>query len=542
MNGRSMDIRSTSPRSRNAPRVLYHMVRADLLERVRCYPFLLALAAALYLAYAVATEKVWIVVGDGYRGVYNSAWIGMLMTLVCSTFLSLVGFYIVKNSVLRDTDTRVGRILAATPMRKDFYTLAKTLSNFAVLASVVGILMLAAVVMQLRLGEVRSISLWKLWAPFVLIALPAMLLTSATALLFETLPILRGGVGNVVYFFVWTAELAVAASNGLDDVNGMQLLYRSTRRILEGVDQAHPDNFHFSLTIGGARAAHTFLWNGIDWTPHILWVRLEWIAASLAVALLASVFFHRFDPAQEWGRSKPQKLVESSATPHERAEERPEIRAANPQTSLQLSPLIRTMAGTRFPQLVRSELRLMLQGQRWWWYAIAAGLFIAELASPASARSGLLLAAWIWPILLWSQMGAREARHATQSLIFSSPHALARQLPALWTAGVLVAVATGGGVAVRLLLSRDWNSLLAWIAAALFIPSLALALGVWSGTSKPFEALYTVWWYIGPAHQMRQLDFMGLTPASSTPLIYLALAAGLLAISYLGRRVRLGYA
>jgi hypothetical protein len=185
----------------------------------------------------------------------------------------------------------------------------------------------------------------------------------------------------------------------------------------------------------------------------------------------------------------------------------------------------------------------MLKGQRWWWYAGAAGLLLGQLVAPQpNVRAGFLLAAWIWPVLLWSQMGAREARHATQSLIFSSPHALARQLPALWTAGVLVALSTGGGVAIRLLLSRDWNGLIPWIAAALFIPSLALALGVWSGTSKPFEALYTVWWYIGPAHQLRQLDFMGLTSASSTPEIYLALAAGLLAISYLGRRVRLGYA
>jgi len=146
----------------NSARVLYHMVRADFLERVRRYSFLLTLAGALWVAYGVATEEVWIVVGNGYRGVYNSAWIGALMAICCSTFLSLAGFYVVKNSVLRDTDTRVGQILAATPMRKDFYTIAKTLSNFAVLACMVGILMIAAVVMQLMHAEAHSFSLWKL--------------------------------------------------------------------------------------------------------------------------------------------------------------------------------------------------------------------------------------------------------------------------------------------------------------------------------------------------------------------------------------------
>jgi hypothetical protein len=185
----------------------------------------------------------------------------------------------------------------------------------------------------------------------------------------------------------------------------------------------------------------------------------------------------------------------------------------------------------------------MLKGQPWWWYAVAAGLLIGELASPlAAAREGVLLVAWIWPILVWSQMGCREARHATGPLLFSSERALARQLPALWTAGIAVAALTGSGVGIRLLLSADWPSFAAWISAAVFIPSLALALGIWSGTSIPFEALYTVWWYIGPGHQTPVLDFIGTTLASSRPADYALAAAILLAVSYWGRRTRLGYA
>jgi hypothetical protein len=75
-----------------------------------------------------------------------------------------------------------------------------------------------------------------------------------------------------------------------------------------------------------------------------------------------------------------------------------------------------------------------------------------------------------------------------------------------------------------------------------FIPSLALALGIWTGTNIPFEALYTVWWYIGPAHQTPGLDFMGTTFASSRPVLYGSFAIMLLAFSYVGRRARLAYA
>jgi MYXO-CTERM domain-containing protein len=528
----------------NSPRMLYHMVRADFLERVRRYSFLLTLAAALYLAYGVAAEKIWIVVGNGYRGVYNSAWIGALMTICCSTFLSLAGFYIVKNSVQRDTDTRVGQILAATPMRKDFYTLAKTLSNFAILACMIGILMLAALVMQLMRAEAHSFSLWKLWSPFIFMAMPTMLLTASVAVLFETLPVLRGGVGNVIYFFAWTAIIALGAQ-GVDDPSGLQLLYRSARSTLQQIDPSDPKKFSFSLTIGGQHAVRTFAWSGFDWTAQILLMRLAWVATAIGMALLASFFFHRFDPARAWRRSAQTSPVSVIS----RAEDQqPAAVFSLPISAAHLTPLVRTPPGRsasnwRWMPLVVSELRLMLQRQRWWWYVTAAGLVVGQLASPErDVRSGFLLAAWIWPILLWSQMGCRETRYSTGALLFSSERSLSRQFPALWMAGVLVALLTGAGIGVRLALAGDWHSFSAWIAGALFIPSLALALGVWRGGSRAFEAIYTVWWYMGPAHQMPGFDFMGTTPASSSPAPYALAAAGLVAIAWWRRRSLLGYA
>ena len=525
----------------NARRILYQMVRADFLERVRRYSFLVTLAGALWLAYAVAAEKVWIVVGNGYRGVYNSAWIGALMAACCSTFLSLAGFYIVKNSIQRDSDSRVGQILAATPMRKDFYTLAKTLSNFAALACMVGVLMLAAVAMLTMRAEAHTFSLWKLWSPFLFIALPTMLLTGSIALLFETIPFLRGGAGNVIYFFLWTGGIALGAT-GIDDPTGLQLIYRSTRRTLIAIDPSSAKHFNFSLTIGGEHAMHTFLWNGIDWTPQVLLIRLFWIAVAAGISLVASVFFHRFDPARSW-RAKANALTEVPLS----AAELGATPAPMPVTAAHLTPLARSSGGSAFGRLVLSELRLMLKAQRWWWYAGAAGLLIGQIVAPdPRVRSGFLTAAWIWPILLWSQMGCREARYGTTALMFSSERSLWRQLPALWTAGLCLALLTGAGAGVRLLTSLptsgDSHSLAAWFAGALFIPSLALALGIWSGGSKTFEAIYVVWWYIGPAHQIPGLDFMGTTPASSSPAAYSIAAAVLLLAAYWRRRQSLGYA
>jgi len=397
--------------------------------------------------------------------------------------------------------------------------------------------MLAAVAMLTMRAEAHTFSLWKLWSPFLFIALPTMLLTGSIALLFETIPFLRGGAGNVIYFFLWTGGIALGAT-GIDDPTGLQLIYRSTRRTLIAIDPSSAKHFNFSLTIGGEHAMHTFLWNGIDWTPQVLLIRLFWIAVAAGISLVASVFFHRFDPARSW-RAKANALT---ALPLSAAEV-----GATPTpiqvTAAHLTPLARSSGSSGFGRLVLSELRLMLKAQRWWWYAGATGLLIGQFVAPdPRVRSGFLIAAWIWPILLWSQMGCREARYGTTALMFSSERSLWRQLPALWTAGLCLALLTGAGAGTRLLTSGDSRSLAAWFAGALFIPSLALALGIWSGGSKTFEAIYVVWWYIGPAHQIPGLDFMGTTPASSSPAAYSIAAAVLLLAAYWRRRQSLGYA
>jgi hypothetical protein len=112
----------------------------------------------------------------------------------------------------------------------------------------------------------------------------------------------------------------------------------------------------------------------------------------------------------------------------------------------------------------------------------------------------------------------------------------------VWIAGVGVAVVTNGGLAIRLLMAGDRPGFLAWVACSLFVPSLALALGIWSGTSKAFEAVYTVWWYVGPGHQLPGLDFLGASPVSARAHFFLFLTAALVVAAYLGRRVKLAYA
>jgi hypothetical protein len=171
------------------------------------------------------------------------------------------------------------------------------------------------------------------------------------------------------------------------------------------------------------------------------------------------------------------------------------------------------------------------------------GLAVACAVAPlAVAREKILPFAWIWPVLLWSSMGAREARDGTEELVFTAPRPIARQLPAVYCAGVTVALMAGAGVGLRCLAAGRGDALLAWLAGALFIPALALACGTWSGGSKLFEALYVVLWYVGPLQPVPALDFMGASEgavAAGIHLRYLAAAAICVAVAAAGRRFRM---
>jgi hypothetical protein len=117
----------------NSPRAVYALALADFRERTRRYSFLATLLFAVYLGYAAARGQISLRLGE-YRGLYTSAWVGAMMSLIKTTFLSVVGFYIVKNALARDHQTEVGEILASTPLSRIAYLLGKFVSNFAVLA------------------------------------------------------------------------------------------------------------------------------------------------------------------------------------------------------------------------------------------------------------------------------------------------------------------------------------------------------------------------------------------------------------------------
>ena len=394
--------------------------------------------------------------------------------------------------------------------------------------------------MQLLRHE-APVDAWALLAPFLFVALPCMALVAGIAVFFEAVPFLRGGLGGLVYFFAWMIIMgmgidAFTAANQagalFTDPLGMGTLIPPMQAAIRA---GHSDyTGGFSLSVSPGEVLQPFQYDGMTWTLAVILRQSFWTVVGIGLVLLGSIFFERFDPARLRPlRAKSKRKAGRDEDPIALPADEP-VRTALPRPAARLLPLAQGVrARWQFPAVFLAELRLLLKGWPWWWYAAAGGLILGCLLNPLEVvRDGLLPAAWVWPVLIWSGMGCREERFMTQQIIYSAPRPVWQQIPAAWLAGAAVTAAAGSGAAVVYGLAGDGPALLGWLAGVLFIPSLALASGTWSGSNRLFEILYLILWYLGPVQHFKTLDF-------ATQPIFILAAAALFIAAFLGRGMRL---
>ncbi|MBF9130788.1 hypothetical protein I0C86_17745 [Plantactinospora sp. S1510] len=550
---------------------------ADFRERVRRPAYVVVLATAVGLGYLAVPEvdSRWVVVNAAdYRGVYNSAYVGTVTALAGALWLTFAGFYVVRGAVVRDERTGVGQLLAATPLRSSGYLFGKFLSNLLVLGSMAGVLAATGLVMQLARGEDRAVDPVALLMPFGLLTVPVLAFAAAMAVLFDSVRPLRGGFGNIVWFFLAMVGMVVgqepdAPLNGF----GTQWVARSLRESV-AAEQIKPVDGEFSLGLMYLdHPLRTFEWSGADADLGFVAQRLLLILVAAGIAVLPVLWFGRFDPARTRTRRHPEPTAGLPQPPPGMAPPRGMPLTGTPLTGtppfgmpLTGMPLVgapgtvvvdapRTPRGGTVPswlashqgpahgrglravdgfgRLVAGEVRVLRRsGSRWWW--LGTGLLgIAGAVAPIAAVPAVILPlAWIWPVLLWSRLGTQRHEYGVDALL-GACSGVRRRMLAEWVAGLAIAGLTGFVPMLRMLLDQDAAGLAAWGAGLLFVPSLALASGVLSRTHRLFQVGYLALWY-PVLNGIAALDFMGAVRVDARPAGPAPLVVGTLALALLG--------
>jgi len=405
-----------------------------------------------------------------------------------STMLSLIGFYLVRGTLVRDFDTRVWQLLVATQMTRRGYLLAKWASHMAVFTLIMLVGLAVGAVAQWVRAEDRAFDLIELAKPVFVLALPSLAVTAFFAVLFDLLPWLRRTGGNILFFFVWIfvgvsatgfvqpGPAAWTHTTWLSDPNGMALAMRDLYATVT----------HASTTVKGSDIsigvsdfkgkAIVFAWQhwhvrAIDLLGRALWLALS----MLGVFALA--------PMLDWAAARTRGASSE--------------RGANPGRRLSwLDPMLRPFESFPSGMLLAAELKLVLRQRRAWWWLAMIGVGIAQLAGDREALGIATIGAWLISVDVFARAVLRERDTGTGALVFVAAGAMRRLLIARIGVALLLAVLAVAPALLRLALT-DAAAALALFATAIGVALGGLAIGVACRNPRPFELLVVCLSYAG---------------------------------------------
>lgn len=467
------------------------IVGADLLERMRSTRFWVIqvlLCIASWWSFPTMEQNYIVLAVNGHlRGEYSSAWIGMVVAML-AVWLSLVGFYLVRGTLVRDFETRVWELLVATPLRRSTYLLAKWCSNMAVLALVLAGALAVGVVAQLVRGEHPGLDLVELVKPALLLAVPSLALTSMLALVFDLVPRLRRTAGNILFFILWIASLAatapamesVAAGRGagpwLGDPRGMLVFQHAlVRQVAPQLKDEQLKNGFCMVCVVKTKRRAQFAWP--EWQPDATTVggRMLWLLVAIGGVLLCAPWLDRAAASRE----KPRTASASGSGRRLRF------------LDLLMAPLQSTQLGT----LIAAELQLTLRQRPGWWWLVLLFTAGAGMLAPVPLAAFAVVAGWALLLDRYGQAPLHERSTRTGPLIFSAVGAGKRVLQARWTVLFALGVLVNLPAVVRFAITQPMIAL-AIVVVAASLPAWSLALGALTGSARTFELLACLFGYL----------------------------------------------
>ena len=359
----------------------FSFIKADYLQRFRSYTFIISLLVSVMVAYsfvpAESANYTTIQVGD-HVGFNNAAWIGHVTAIMASTFLWLIGFYIINNGIRRDKETGVGQIIATTSITNFQYLLSKSLSNFLVLLTITAIIFLMALGLIFTRGSSYEFNVSQFLLPYVFTTLPSLFFLSAFTILLEVVFGKRTNLLNVVFFFIFSAIIAVTNTNNninlqLLDPLGIKFL---TNEILTFV-KASSSETNLNISVGfnfyTANEVKQFLYQGSHFSTAYILSRLLWILLGFVILKLSAVLFNRFD-SKVVASLKGKIILPANIYSETDSSEIKRNDLIKVETNFGLFPLIKT----EFIMLIR-------KGPNWFWI-INVAIFIALFFIPSIVR------------------------------------------------------------------------------------------------------------------------------------------------------------
>jgi hypothetical protein len=519
-------------------RLLKSIIKADYLQRTRSYPFLVTVLVSVYFAYlflpAPGANYTTVRIGN-FVGESNPAWIGHVSAIMASTFLWLIGFYLVNSGIQRDKETGVGQIIATTSVSNFKYLLAKAFSNFLVLLTVMLIVMAMALVMVvIRSGNYRFDAA-QFFFPYLFSTLPSIFFVSVLAVVAEVLlgryPILQ----NIAFFVLFSVLVGgINADNkpglAVADVLGVKQVTDGMSALINTDSSQPTEQVSVGFIIGNQSKKKYFLFEGSHWPAAFILSRLLWIGIGFFLLYISSRFFHRFDEKTSRANKKTKEPLTLSQSDRRILKDISLSTLPKVSSSLNIWPFIKT----EFLMLVR-------KGPKWFWLT-NLGVFISLFFIPlAPAHQIGLPILWFLQTNRWADVASKEKYYRTHYFTYAAYRPLQRLLTSQVLAGFLLASLLAIPIIFRQLIQGNILTVLSIIVGSFFVISLSVFTGVLSGGKRLFEIVFFMLTY-AIVSGGTIVDYIGGFHQGIGYLMLLAgIVVGLLAVAFIYRRYEISH-
>lgn len=505
-----------------------NLIKYDYLQRTRSYAFLITVCSTLVVAYTFVPEPnasySTISIGN-HIGFYNSAWFGYVTAIMTSLFLSLFGFYLVNNSIKRDIDSKVGQIVAATPIRNFIYLCSKALSNFLVLGTIAFLAFLMSIVLFMLYNDGYPFELFQFIKPYVLITLPALFFISVLAIVFEVIFGRYSIFQNIIFFFVFSFLSFSMPTKSTDyslDVFGAQIVIGQMEREVKMLLKSETaTNLSIGYVMKSNIETDKFEFNGFDFPTPFIISRILWILFGVGIIGFISPFFHRFN-MKELPFGKKKLIVIFIEKKHIEIVVKT---LSKPTMSYGILPLFKT------------ELLLLLRkGKRWFCFFNLVGMVLLASLPLDIAHQMVLPALWFLQVHRLSNLTSKELSNKVHYFAFSAYNPLSRLLTSQLLAGIVLMIFLALPLVIRLTIEGNISAVVSVVVGGKFIVMVAALFGIVTKGKKFFEILFFLVTY-GNINGIPFVDYFGAT-TSNIPYV-LGLMLLFLGFTYFFRRKEL---
>lgn len=474
--------KSTLKKLKDRMKSFLNLIKLDYLQRTRNYNFLITLCATLAIAYTFVPEPnanySTIRISD-YVGFYNSSWFGYVTAIMTSIFLSLIGFYLINSGIKNDIETKIGQMIAATPISNFNYLLSKFISNFLLLLTIIFMVFLMSILLFFLYNDGFPFQISQFVKPYLIITIPTMFFIACLAVAFEVLFQKYQISQNVLFFFLFSFLAFSSPENKTDfyfDAFGSKIvMHQLEEKVREITHTDKTTNMSVGYVLGNTKKPNKFEFTGVDFSSTFILSRFLWMILGVVLIGFSSLYFHRFSIKNKVKQNKKVEFIEENKSINE----------------LNLSELITTKINYSIFPLIKTEFLLLFRkGKKWLWFINISGMILLAVLPLETAHQMVLPILWFLQVHRISDISTKEKTFKIDLFTGSSYKPIQRIFASKIIASFLLLFIISSPLLVKLSLQTDFLSTLFIVIGIIFLVFTSIVFGQISKGKKLFEVVF----------------------------------------------------